>query len=590
MSTLNKSITRQNEKSLFYFEKDSIFDTTGWMKVLLQFLLFVLVFLFIFLSFVIIRPLNKMNGTTDGLIAKVYGGAFIGITLIVYAFLVIFKKNSFNKTIVTILLLALFIQLTYMLYTQGTTRQYDTWSTNNDAHYDYALSFYLTGQLPDHHIDASSIYQFYHPPLNAFIQGMFMRLCEIVIPVESLTSSIEMLFIDCQILSCFYMFLTSVFFAKTILKTKLSNGSKILAIAICCLYPRLIQLSGQLNNDALCICMSAIAFYFFYKWYLDHHSFSSIMLAGLFIGLAMMAKLSGAIICVGIAIVFIIEFVKAIRKKGQISLGRLTSQYLLFLVICAPLGLWFQFYSHYVYGLPFNFVFNNLNSSLFTGTRDWVLTNKPTSITSYDNNNSGLIYENSLYNIFIRFILPIDFTEFFSISGNVFFCSAFNNYNVLSYALRSSIFGEFTYWNGEIFGVFAVISLYVVYFLLIIYLVYALVKRNKIGQDGMASLFIFLGIIVMFLYLQMSMPYGCSMDFRYIVPIILPASILLGKANDTFKENLSLCYQDKRANTLTHNLREEKVSYVHSKNYRNVLLVSSGVFITSSYLFYMVAI
>ena len=549
----------QSDESLVFDKPE---ERTVRNRPFLQLFLFIVLFVTTFALFVLVRPLNKIAGTPDGAIAKVVGTALIFLTVLYYVIQRFRKKMDIEKSFYVILMLAFCIHLTYMLYTLGTTRQYDTWSVNHDAHYDYALSFFETGMLPDHNNTIDTVYQFYHPPLNPFIQGYFMRLFEWICPVESLVATPEDLFTSCQILACFYMTMTSFFFMKTINLTKIGREGKILGFALLGLYPRLTQLSGQLNNDALSTMLSAIALYYFFRWFLGERKYPDILLTGLFVGLAMMAKMSAATICLGIGIVFAIVFFRALFGKERTKLSRIILQYVLFLVICAPLGLWFQFYSHFVWGLPFNFVFTNLNSALFTGTRDWVLENKPNDIVYYDKNNSGAIYTDSVWNIIARFVLPILPQDF-----NNLYCSAFGNYNLLFYVLRCSIFGEFSYYQGEGFALIAIVSIYVVYFTMLV-MTLRLMFQRKLKREGTAFLYLFLGIAVMLIYLQIRMPYGCSMDFRYIVPIILPCGYLYARGYDYLSNE----------------------NRIHSGFNRRYLQIAAGTFIGSSYLFYMTAI
>jgi hypothetical protein len=67
------------------------------------------------------------------------------------------------------------------------------------------------------------------------------------------------------------------------------------------------------------------------------------------------------------------------------------------------------------------------------------------------------------------------------------------------------------------------------------------------------------------------MPYGCSIDFRYIVPIILPVGYLLMKENEIFK--------------LTIKENHSKVAFLM----KNILTSSLVVFLVSTTVFYFAA-
>jgi hypothetical protein len=565
---LDKDVAKEDEK---------IFKLPIW---LFEIIVSVVAFVFIFLSFIWIKGMPEIKNVQAGAFGKGYGFTLLALIFIYFLYLLVNHKLTYRRVVVLLLMVGFVLRLTYMLYTPATSRQYDTFSSNNDSHYNYAYAFYSTGTLPDHHITLNTIYQFYHPPLNAFIQGMFMRFFEAVNSNALLEGTVMVgkaevntLYYSCQILACFYMYLTSLFLAKTINQTKFSNGSKLLAIAFVVLFPRLIQLSGQLNNDGLSILFSVIALYYYVRWYTGKKTWLDMCLTGLFVGLALMSKMSASTIALGMAFGYLVQLIHSIRKEeGSLPLKTLLLQFVAFLVIAAPIGLWWQLYTHFVYDLPFNFVFKSLNAELFTGSRDWVLINRPESIEYYDriNMNKGIIYTDVTYNTFVCYVLPVYFPDF----EHGIFCSAFYNYNILSYALRCSIFGEFSNWgtaSSQGMAVISTVAIYVLWFSLWVNLIYILVRKKKFGQDGMMMFLLLIGIILMFLYLQVTMPYGCSIDFRYIVPIILPLGYLLAKENDIFKD------------TIKENHSKVALTLKSVMNFACVILL------TSSSLFYMMA-
>ena len=490
-------------------------------------------FIFILFSYVVIKPLNNNYSNVNGEISKGYCFTLLFILLIVFIIFYKLKKLTYINKIYFILILGLLVKLMYMLYTPMNVRQYDTFSDNHNGHYDYTLYlFEHNNKLPNHPFTESDIYQFYHPPLNYFIQANFMKMMNFFLTSFKLNYSNENLFGTCQILSCFYMFLTSIYFIKTIHLTKFNNKTKLFIIFFSTLYPRLNQFSGQLNNDPLAALFVVLSMYQIFKWYLKKKSFLNILLSSLYLGLAMSCKLSAVTVIFGYAVVFLIEFINSLKHKEDcLKFSKLLVQYFLFLLIIIPLGFWFQLYSHNVYKIPFNFVFRSLNSELFTGYRGYIVKQPDVySLSYYDKHNSGLIYTNHLYNIFVRYISPIYIKDY---SVSPVFCNAFENYNILSYAIRSSIMGEFSYYYGENFAIISTILGYIIYFIIFITIVYLLVRRKFIlDKEFILSFSIFISMILFFLYLQISMPFGCSMDFRYIVPIILPMSIILGKLHD----------------------------------------------------------
>lgn len=532
-------------------------------RLLAHFIVALLVFIFIYLSYTWIKPLNKAWNTTNGSIAKAYIAIIFSLAVLSYLFLVFKKKVTFEINLFYIMLVAFLIRLCYMLYTSGHTRQYDTWNTNNNGHYDYALFIFENWHLPNHTFTESNIYQFYHPPVHYYVSAIWMKIYSGIGFNSTLTQDTDALYCSVQILSTFYTFLITWYATKTIRLLNLGKTATYVGVIFVCFYPRLFQFSGQINNDVLACLLVICSIFRLFKYKLEGHSYKDFLLCGLYLGLAMMTKLSAVIVALGYGFYFLYELIISIMKKEDaVPLKKLLIQYGLFLVISVPLGLWFQFYAHAVYGIPFNFVFRALNAKLFTGTRSYILAHDYLSIDYYDKNNSGILYENGFINFLARFISPFLFSDY---QASGLYANAFNNYNILSYALKSTIFGEFSYWGGEGFGIIALAGAYIFWFSLVIISIYNALKRRGDITFMIAALVI-VSIIVFYLYLQISMPYGCSMDARYIVPILLPLGVLLTK-------NISY-------------LNENKID----RSMKYVLSVSSVTFVLATGLFYAFAI
>lgn len=533
-------------------------------RLLIHFIAAFLVFVFIYLSYTVVKPLNKIWNTPDGSMAKAYGTILFFILVVSYIILFIKKKTNFEVNLIYIMAFSLLIHLVYMLYTGGRTRQYDTWSdTNHNGHYDYALYIFNHFSLPNHTFTESNVYQFYHPPLFYYVSAIWMHIYQGIGFNASLTADTEALYCSVQILATFFTFLVVWYGIKTLRLFNLSRGATYIGAVFIAFFPRLSQFSGQLNNDPLATLFIICSIYRFFKYKTEGHTYKDILLCALYLGLAMMTKLSAVIVCLGFAAYFIYEFIRTLRKKeGSIPLKTILIQYVLFLLIVAPLGLWFQLYAHNVYGLPFNFVFRNLNSALFTGTRDYVLSKDYLNVSYYDSKNEGLIYTNNFYNFFFRYVTPFYASDL--TSG--IFCNAFENYNILAYAIKSSIFGEFRYFGGEGFGALAIISAYFIWFSLLVVGVYFIIKK-RMDTKLVFAWAIMLSIIVFYLYLQYSMPYGCSMDARYITPMLLPLGL-----------------------TIASSYSKLKMEYKFDKVLAIILVVSTLTFAVSSFGFYAFAI
>jgi len=488
------------------------------------------VFLLTLILFLIIKPFYATE--RNGMVAQAFTAVVIGSCGFAGLVLAADKKMTARKLVVLLFIVGVALRIGYMLYTPATARQQDTFSKNFDGHEAYAWTIFSTGKLP-----ATNAYQFYHPPLNAFLQAGFMRFMEGF--SRSLASVFSLgeyfpdrflsgkpdyieaeryfLFQSCQILSVMYSVVACVVSLK-ILRLMRAEGFVYAGIgAVLIFFPRTIQFSGMLNNDGLAYMLSVSALYFALKWWKKDRSFLNILACAFFVGAGMMAKLSSATICLPIAGIFLYEFAASVGKRREsLPIRKIIGEYAAFLAVCAPLGLWFQIYARVRFDQPFGFVFSNLNHRLYTGDRSF----------------------------FGRFFIALDWDEYF---GSLW-CRPFDaNYNLFHYALRSAIFGEFSYWQGEGFALMAVVFAYVAVLLLAVALGRALYlffrhdfkkTDEETRREKKDIFFVFLLVqsqALSEIYFYLKMPYGCTMDFRYIMPLILGIALTLKMSGDRLK-------------------------------------------------------
>ena len=225
----------------------------------------------------------------------------------------------------------------------------------------------------------------------------------------------------------------------------------------------------------------------------------------LFTGLAMFAKLSGALIAVPAMVAFIIVFIQSLIKKE--SFKHLIFQALIIIVIVAPLGLWFHIYAKIKFDQPFGFVFSNLTSALYHGDKGF----------------------------FARFINIFDFGDLF---GNLW-GNTFVNYNLPNFMIKSALFGEYGFSGADVLAAFALVFNYLlVYASLVLMVIYFVKSSKEHFEIKIIAGTLIVSQLLAQLYFNIKMPYGCTMDFRYIVPIIIGFMILDALAADKFvKEN-----------------------------------------------------
>ena len=497
---------------------------------------FLLVAILTTVLFYLVKPYYDFMGR-KGVMAQSLG---VVALLAVAIFAIILKmKGSLNAetAVVLILIGGYAIRLAYMLYTPVSVRQHDTYNRALTGHEAYAWIIYSTGKLP-----TTNSYQFYHPPLNAAIQAGFMHIMNVltealqnvfglgnIIPSKylagmpsvkgnnyvGLTEYRYYLYSTTQILGVMWSFITMITLVKTLKLLGVKGNALVGISAVVVFFPRHIQFAGQVNNDAVAYMFQVLAIYFCLKWWKCGKNIFDLIICSLAIGFGMMSKISCAITAVPIGGVFIYEFILAIiretkKDESDIRLWKLVVGYVVFLAICAPIGLWFQIYAYKNFGQKLGYVFGNLNHLLATDH----------------------------HSFFERMFITFDVEEWFGTLYCIPFCSeknkvitSYNNYNLWLYLTRSALFGEFSYKGGECFAVTAYACSLIANILLLASVVYAIVlfckngckfavEKNEIKNMVLIVTLAFTVIISEFAF-YVKMPYACTQDFRYVMPLIL---------------------------------------------------------------------
>ena len=516
------------------------------------------VFLFVFISYFIFKPLyfrSDVNiGSTDGIIPRIYIYTCLAIVILTGVILKIKNKLTTEIVLFLIFLIGMLMELNYMLITPYNYRQHDVFSYNIAGHEGYALTIFKTGKMPTKVDDLGHLdYQFYHPPFNAFMQSLmmhisipFMKLYNFITgsnyydvnqmqnftlegfekacqyldisennPANNAYASVELwneaysyvrpvhlLYQTSEILSTFYINIALYFAIKIVYKLSVKDIYKAVAALFVALFPALFILAGQENNDPLCIMNCFIVIYFTVCWWENHSYFNAVMI-GLFGGLAMFAKLSGALIVVPAIVAFAYTLIQCIIKKEKWAY--IIIQGAIIGLIMAPLGLWFHIYAKIRFDQPFGFVFSNLNPKLYVGE----------------------------YSFYARFLNIFNFADMFTnIWGNTFV-----NYNLPNFLIKSALYGEYSFLFSDPLAIISLVLnylfVYVSLVLMVIYFIYS--KKEHLEVKIIGGVLIVSQLLAQ-LYFNIKMPYGCTMDFRYIVPIILGFMILNTLAFDKFNK------------------------------------------------------
>lgn len=517
MLILKKPITKRRARKM----NNSITTIKSLLKELLKYFL---LFVIIFFGYIIFKPLFDL--IRDGVIAQC--AMILALFLVVLYGLIKYWNKEMNQQLLLRLIVAagIILRIGYMLYTPSDIRQHDVWTSEysimgglyQDGHYGYAKIIFDQWILP-----TINRYQFYHPPLNPIIQALWMNVW---LGVTNVYNSIGVLFNSSymtlstdptvlygsnQILSCWYTCMMLFISEKIFKHLDLKNIAYFIAVGFMALFPPFIYMSAHLNNDILCIFFVFISVLFTIRWW-KTKSWLDIIILAFMIGLAMMTKLNGAVVALTTAVVFIYEFIKDILSKKKTKILKICCQFILFLAICVPLGLWFQVYFMNTFGVHFGFVFGDvgsiggLNPNLSTADFSW----------------------------FERFFLPTLQDLFTDV-----FAHSFDNVNLWSFAVKTSIFGEWVYFEGEGFALVAVMLAHILAAMnFIITIIYFIRDRNPLRKKTKIIFgLIWLTNIIAFIYFNITMPFGCTMDFRYIIPVTLSIAAFSGIIYEDYKDN-----------------------------------------------------
>lgn len=365
-----------------------------------------------------------------------------------------------------IMFLAVAVRVWYILATPWNERQHDVFVFETQGHAGYIYTMMKTGRLPE-----TNTGLFYHPPLHPYIMSVAGNLLSRVI------NTTEQVFEALQLLPAYYSLMCGWVFLKILDFLKVRNGTKLLFFALFSLHPSLIIFSGSINNDILCLLLSMCTVLYLLRFY-KSQSMKNALCMAVCLGLAMMTKLSAVTIAPVIAAVFIIRLVCPSYERTR---RNVLKNELLFGALSIPLGMWYPIRNLIKFDQPFGYVMPIGESHpLYCGDRGF----------------------------FERFIsLPLK-----QLFENPY-CVPEDDYNILMYTVRCSVFGEYTFdfpkWSASL--------LLGANCILIIFCIFAAVytiKKKKASAVMLTSVSVV--SVVFFIWFNIQYPHGCTMDFRYI--------------------------------------------------------------------------
>lgn len=387
-------------------------------------------------------------------------------------------KINKSDIIISIMLIGIAIRVIYVLYTPINVRQHDVNDKFEHGHLDYIYTLFTTGKLP-----TSNTYQFYQQPLHHIITAGWMKLCQFL--NIDVNKNIELI----QILPLIYSILIMIVIYKILKELKIDDKYKILVMLLVAIHPTFIILSGSVNNDILMFLFTFLAILYLLKWNKEQTTRNTVMLA-LFTALIALTKISGTIIAIPILYVFISKFVNDYKnnKNRKYIINKYLAKFSLFGVIALGFGLLYS-------------------------VRNMILFKQ--SIFYVPNPGEDLYFgDKSLGEILKAF--PRELAQIY--------CNPYKDCNAFAYIIKCSLFGEFALPSKDNFLSIILIVLNIILIAISLVSMFRVIRNKNVDQGSKQNLLIFivfyLSEIFMYTYSIITKPYGCTMDFRYIIPTV----------------------------------------------------------------------
>jgi hypothetical protein len=411
---------------------------------------------------------------------------FLGM-LLLFSFVLlpfIFKylhQTGLSKFLSLLLILAIALRVYYFYHTPYYIRTHDV-----DGHLDYIMYIVQNIKLPHD----SSCWQCYHPSLYYVIAAAWYHLAHfinILQPYKAL-----------QLLSLFFS-IGFLLYGVMLLKEYLLKPWTLILISVLFLYwPSLVIHSARIGNDSL-LYFAYIASFFHFIRFLKTEAKKHFVGALVFASMAFMAKTNGIIIMVIIGVTL---FARLLMACGTPS----------FKTVLKLFGV-----------MVFSFV---LTGGLVFGPKiyDRINSGAKSLIVSNSNGLGDNLRVGDSLNHFIYFDLKTYINEPYidpwrDESGRQYFWN---------YLLKSSVFGEFnTFISKKSNSIATAISISAL-IIFVTSLVYLLLRRTKLSDEDLALTLNLLISVSALMYLRATVPFSCSNDFRYILPILFSVLIFHG--------------------------------------------------------------
>jgi len=412
------------------------------------------------------------------------------------ACLACFKKLTYERLMGIILFAGLLMRIGFVLYKPSYTAYHDLGEITTEGYYghaSYVLKIFQTKALPQENLG-----QYYHPPFFHILAAAMMKVTGKVLQI---TDEVY-LFEASKIISCAATCFTLFTSRKIVKELDLGKTASVITMTVCAFLPIHYMLGGWVNNDALVTFFMTWIILYTMRWY-KNPSYDSLILLALGFGFGIFTKISCALLAFFTGAFMLVKFCQSIRSK---TWKKLLVQFIVFACISMPIGLYFPIRQFLMFGQGLDYVLVP-GENIYCGDHGFL--------------------ERFVWFPISRYFNPV-------------YLNPFEEYNLNFYLLKSAVVGEFEYHHVEEWPAFVLI---VCNLILVVQSVFAAIavwvrgsrKDSVMLKWGLPGLWLW--IYLNHVWLNIKIPYGCTMDFRYIVPTALIGAIYLGIYIEEGREN-----------------------------------------------------
>lgn len=402
------------------------------------------------------------------------------------------SEIEIEKICMRILLIGSIAKLIYSLIVPCNISRHDLgfisdWKTIENGHLGYIQYIYQYKHLPD--FSPEGMVQFYHPPFFYIVSAILMGI------TMMFETNVIFAFDVIQVFVTLIAIYTTMLLFVMAKKIGIKGRNLVFLATFFSFCPIFYILGVTLNNDMLMIMLSVLAMYFTLCW-CENHSLKNIIGIAISMGLAMMTKTSAGIIAPAIGFVFLHELIvnKNMRKK-------LIIQFVLFGIICVPLGMFWAIRNNVLYGIPFNYVFDPKSDEMYLGYH-----------TLIDRIGLPSIYELFGYRIDI---LQTD--KYYNIWGQTMMTMVFDEGILSIKSIPEWVMGILMMWSSTILYIMGLVST-----------VKGIVDKKININRRILFIISFWSVFISYIIFCFKYPYICTMNFRYIVITLVSGMMMLG--------------------------------------------------------------